>query len=326
VSPFPKCWRDKSWTQVKSSLVDASEGEKKKRAELADAHSALNLGIVFSTVYLAILAIICVRFDIFPGPEFLVICFLIYTAYGRWTRRFVRDWFPFITLILTFEAMRTVADNLSSVVHIGELVSAEREIFGGIPTLVLQQLCRTSILDYLGAFFYSLHFILPIAFAFVLWKFCPREYWKFVCAFLVCSYSALVTAALYPTAPPWDAGLGVVRILLQVDRQIGVPFYRTIFDFFEANPYAAFPSLHSAYPWLVSLYSFKIKRAKALPILAIPVGVWFSAVYLGEHYVVDVIGGIAYATCAFFVTEKLFSRFSMSGAVKRLRGITSTLR
>lgn len=306
-------------------MVDASEERNKKQAALAGADSTFNLGIVFSTIYLVILVIICVRFDIFPGPEFLIICFLIYAAYGKWTRRFVKDWFPFLTLILTFEAMRTVSDQFSSVVHISELVNAERAIFGTLPSLVLQHLYRSPFLDYLCAFFYSLHFIIPIVFAFVLWKFCPREYWKYVGAFLLCSYAALITSALYPTAPPYDAGVGVVRILLQVDHQIGVPFYRTLFDFFEANPYAAFPSLHSAYPWLVSLYSFKIKRAKALPVLVLPVGIWFSAVYLGEHYVIDVIGGIAYATCAYLATEKLFSKVSLSNLVKRLRGNVSSL-
>jgi membrane-associated phospholipid phosphatase len=29
--------------------------------------------------------------------------------------------------------------------------------------------------------------------------------------------------------------------------------------------------------------------------------VWFSAIYLGEHYVIDVIGGIAYATIAYII-------------------------
>jgi membrane-associated phospholipid phosphatase len=57
----------------------------------------------------------------------------------------------------------------------------------------------------------------------------------------------------------------------------------------------------------------------------LPVGIWFSAVYLGEHYVIDVIGGIAYATCAYLATEKLFSKVSLSNLVKRLRGNVSSL-
>jgi membrane-associated phospholipid phosphatase len=63
------------------------------------------------------------------------------------------------------------------------------------------------------------------------------------------------------------------------------------------------------YPWLIFLYALKIKRTKALPVLSFPVGVWFSAVYLGEHYVVDLIGGVIYGTCAFFLAEKLIPLF-----------------
>ncbi|MEM2518142.1 MAG: phosphatase PAP2 family protein, partial [Candidatus Bathyarchaeia archaeon] len=59
-----------------------------------------------------------------------------------------------------------------------------------------------------------------------------------------------------------------------------------------------FPSLHSAIPWLITLSAFKAWKKKALPILIFPVMVWFSAVYLGEHYVIDVAGGIFYATLA----------------------------
>jgi len=113
-----------------------------------------------------------------------------------------------------------------------------------------------------------------------------------------------VTFLVYPVAPPWY-GIDATRILFQVDNSLGIPFYRTIFDFVQSNPFAAFPSLHSTYPWLISLFALKIGRKKALPILVFPVGVWFSAVYLGEHYVIDVIGGIVYATCAFLFVESV---------------------
>ena len=38
--------------------------------------------------------------------------------------------------------------------------------------------------DYMGAFFYSLHFFAPTVFAFILWKISPKNYWKYK----YCSY------------------------------------------------------------------------------------------------------------------------------------------
>jgi membrane-associated phospholipid phosphatase len=181
-------------------------------------------------------------------------------------------------------------------------MNADLRLFGSIPTLVLQQYFRSPFLDYMGAFFYSLHFVLPVTFAFVLWKFYPKNYGGYTLTLVVGTYAALITFLFYPVAPPWS-GVNAVRILFQLDQHLGVPFYRTIFDFVQSNPFAAFPSLHAMYPWLISLYAFKIVRVKALPVLVLPFGVWFSAVYLGEHYVVDVIGGVVYGTLAFLFVE-----------------------
>jgi membrane-associated phospholipid phosphatase len=157
----------------------------------------------------------------------------------------------------------------------------------------------------MGAFFYSLHFIAPTLFAFILWKYSPQNFRKYTAAFAIGTYSALVTFLVYPAAPPWQYVTGVQRILFSVDNRIGIPFYRTIFDFVSSDPLAAFPSLHAMFPTVVLLYSLKIKKLHALPVLIYPVGVWFSAVYLGEHYVVDILGGILYAVLAFILVEKV---------------------
>jgi membrane-associated phospholipid phosphatase len=309
-------------------MANVSQEKKTDQTSEKDARSASKLGIVFCAIYLAVLSVLCVRFSVIPGPEFFVAFFLIYAANAKWTRRFVKDWIPFIVLFLSFEAMHEIPFNTLGVVHVNQLASVELQIFGTIPTLVLQQFCRSSFLDYLGAFFYSLHFIIPTVFALELWRYTPTNYGKYVGAPLVCSYSALITALLYPTAPTWyqfyaPGPTHVIRILSQVNNEIGIPVYRTIFGLIESNPFAAFPSLHAAYPWLVSLYAIKIKRIKALPILVLPVGVWFSAVYLGEHYVIDIIGGVAFSTCAFFLAEELIPRLSWSRVMSRLRGVAS---
>lgn len=257
------------------------------------------------------MCVFCLVYKILPGPEFIALCFFIYAAYNKTTRRFIGDWGPFVFIFLSFEAMYGIVGGLPKLVHVQEPIMADLRLFGSIPTLVLQQLVRSPFLDYLGAFFYSLHFVAPTVFAFVLWKYSPKNFRKYTLALAIGTYSALVTFLVYPVAPPWYGvnqvyGAGTVtRILFQVDSNVGIPFFRTIFDYISADPFAAFPSLHAMYPWLISLFALKIKKTRALPILVFPAGVWFSAVYLGEHYVIDIIGGIIYATCAFLLVEKL---------------------
>jgi membrane-associated phospholipid phosphatase len=263
------------------------------------------LSVILPCTYLAVLAIFCIWYNVMPGPEFLVLCFFIYAAYNKWSRKFVKDWIPFLILFMSYQAMYGLVGTVAGIVHVSEPINAELQLFGSIPTVTLQQFYRSPILDYMGAVFYSIHFFAPTIFAFYIWRIKPNDYWKYTGALAILTYSALITFLVYPVAPPWYGVNGVTKVLFDVDTSIGAPIYHTIYDFIEPNKFAAFPSLHSAFPMLITLFAFKIEKLKALPILIFPFGVWFSAVYLGEHYVVDVLGGIAYATLAFLAAEKL---------------------
>jgi membrane-associated phospholipid phosphatase len=294
--------------------MNDNQGQPKSSAKL-DYRSSNILGILLPAVYVSVLIVLCFIYKVWPTPELIVLCFFIYAAYNKRTHRFVRDWVLFVSVILSYEAMNAVVGSLSKDVHVEQPINADLQIFGAIPTLVLQQSFRTPFLDFLAAFFYSLHFIAPVAFAFILWKYSPRNFQRYVTAFAIGTYAALFTFLAYPVAPPWWGlnpqfnrlwkGPVAQRILMSVDNSMGSPFYKTIFDYVSSNKFAAFPSLHAMYPWIISLYALKIKKARALPILVFPAGVWFSAVYLGEHYGIDIIGGAIYGTCAFLLAEKL---------------------
>lgn len=287
-------------------LTDVAQSKKEKifKRLRIDDHFLFNSGRSFPIVYSVALCIFCIVYRVYPAPDFLVLCLFVYAAYIKRVQRFIKDWVPFIALFLAYDAMRGIANNITGIVHVTELISAELHVFGMIPTLVLQQFYRNPVLDWTGGFFYALHFIVPMMFGFILWNRSPENYRKYVFALLLCSYSALITFLVYPSAPPWF-GVNAERILFHLDGVVGVPFYATIYAFFEPNPFAALPSLHAAYPWLISLFAIKIKRIKALPVLIFSFGVWFSAVYMGEHYVIDLVAGVAYATVAFFLVEKL---------------------
>ena len=299
-------------------MGDATQREKAKvdKGLRINDSFLFDLARKFPIIYSVALIIFCLAYKVFPAPDFLALCLFIYAAHMKRAHRFIKDWFPFIALFLAYDTMRGIADNITGIVHVTELINAELYLFGTIPTKALQQSYRTPILDWTGAIFYSLHFIVPFVFGFILWNRSPKNYRKYTVALLITSYSALITFLAYPSAPPWF-GINAERILFQMDGVMGVPLYATIYAFIEPNPFAAIPSLHASYPWVVSLYAIKIKRIKALPILIFPLGVWFSAVYLGEHYIIDLLAGVAYSTVAYFLAEKLTARNSFSRSLHK---------
>jgi hypothetical protein len=292
-------------------MVKKEEGKKFKLDLNFDYRSTRFFTVLFPALYLIAVSIFCLEYKIIPGPEFIVLGILIYAGYNQRTWRVLKDWLPFITVFISYEIMYSFVGIISQYNLHGGPYNFDLEMFGQIPSLFLQQTWRMPFLDYMGAFFYSIYFFVPTIFAYILWRESPKNYWKYTVAFGVCTYGALMTFLFYPVAPPWIEVSNVTRILTgSVDVNLGVPVYKTLFDFLSPNLYAAFPSMHSALPWLVFLFAFKIWRWKALPVLSLPVGTWFSAVYLGEHYVVDVLGGIAYATVAFVAVEKILPLLS----------------
>ncbi|MDR1991993.1 MAG: phosphatase PAP2 family protein [Nitrososphaerota archaeon] len=300
---------------------EQKEKKKEDKKKLTfDYRSSRFFALLFPVTYLLAIGIFCLQYHIIPGPEFLVLAFLIYAAYNKTTWRFLKDWLPFITVFISYQIMYGIVGTVSqNNLHAGPY-NLEMGIFGGqLPCILLQEAIRLPVLDYVGAFFYSLHFFAPTIFAYILWKASPPNYWKYTVAFGLCTYGALITFLFYPVAPPWiEVSSGVSRILTDsVDVSLGIPVYKTLFDFLSSNLYAAFPSMHSALPFLISLFAIKIWKKKALPILIFPFGVWFSAVYLGEHYVVDVLGGIAYALLAFIVVERVLPLLSTRSGIIR---------
>jgi len=55
---------------------------------------------------------------------------------------------------------------------------------------------------------------------------------------------------------------------------------------------------------LFSYFTIKLKRTYALVSIPIMVGVLFPTIYLGQHYIIDLVAGVAVAaTCVLIVTR-----------------------
>ena len=237
-------------------------------------------------------------------------------------RLFIRDWVPFIGLFLAYELMRGYADDINRVIHSADILGLERALFGGaLPTQVLQQALHPAsgldVLAMVGTVFYFLHFPLPIAVAFLLWVRRRRAYYDYVAALILLSMAGFATYLFLPVAPPWwaaqhglingpDGMPAITYLKAQGFNDLAHLFgfegrYLYSYTVYEINPnaVAAFPSLHAGYPFLAFLFARRAFGKPGWLMLAYAACVWLAVVYLADHYVVDVIGGIVYATAAY---------------------------
>jgi hypothetical protein len=273
--------------------------------------------------YIVLLSALMLARGVSITPDVLLIALgLAAVIVGR-GRLFLRDWIPFIGLFFAYELMRGYADNFGASIHVADVIAAERLIsFGQLPTQVLQGWLHPAsgvdLLAVAGTVFYFLHFPQPLAVGFFLWLRHRRVYYDFVAALIVLSMAGFATYLLLPVAPPWWAqehgylptANGVPAILHLKDQGFETMARALGFDgryiysyaIYDINPneVAAFPSLHAAYPFLAFLFARRTFGRIGWSMLVYSVGVWFSIVYLGEHYVVDILGGLAYAGVAYW--------------------------
>ncbi|HEY3072574.1 MAG TPA: phosphatase PAP2 family protein [Candidatus Limnocylindrales bacterium] len=272
--------------------------------------------------YTLLLSALMIARGVSITPDVLLVAFgLAAVLLGR-GRLFLRDWIPFIGLFFAYELMRGYADNFGASVHVTDVLAVERALFlGHLPTQVLQDAFHPATgndpLAMVATIFYFLHFPLPIAVGFFLWFRRRRAFYDYVAALIVLSMAGFVTYLVLPVAPPWWAakegfipGPGGPAIAYLKDqgfselaRLFGFEghylYSYTVYDI-NPNQVAAFPSLHAGYPFLAFLFARRTFGRVGWLMVAYSVCVWFSIVYLADHYVVDILAGLAYASIAYW--------------------------
>ena len=104
---------------------------------------------------------------------------------------------------------------------------------------------------------------------------------------------------LVPTAPPWWAGENghtrepVRRIMVEVGEPMWGRAWDRMYDSLGGNPWAAMPSLHFATSLLAAILLAETGRAPGAIGWAYALKLGFALVYLGEHYVIDLLVGTA---------------------------------
>jgi membrane-associated phospholipid phosphatase len=212
---------------------------------------------------------------------------------SRWPFLRVLAWIPGVLVMsLPYIAVRGFADDTG--IPSSELALRVDRLFGGGVTLserLQDWLFRgeLSSLDWFWLYVHASWFVLPsVITGYVVIRHWPL-FGSLVTARIGVLYLGLIGFLLLPTAPPWMES-DVTRLL---DLQAG-----SVLDV-DTNPLAAMPSLHVALPAAVALWARAIGwRGWAWVYGVQSVLTAFGVVYLGEHYLLDVVAGLVVALIA----------------------------
>jgi membrane-associated phospholipid phosphatase len=214
-------------------------------------------------------------------------------------------WFGFYFSYLAVRHL-TDRDPGKAVVNGLRVISLERRVTHHMFELTAQRVADSShLLLTISAWTYwnSEFTVMGLA---LLWVYLRRHegFGRFRNTILLANLIGLIGFWLMPTAPPWMfpdkgfvAGVNHSSALLQ---SLG-------------NSYAAMPSLHAADALIVGWFLVATSRtlwAKSLWALW-PLWVWFCVVATANHYLLDVLAGIAVAVAALLATSyvpRLFER------------------
>ena len=246
--------------------------------------------------------------------QFLILGLFAITFIGR-VRTFFKDWLPFVLFFLGYELLRGLISYVGKNANILPMINIDKDIFGFVPTIKLQSLLFNPVhlmwYDYLATLLYLCHLVVPLVAGYYFWSKDRVFFRKFAFAFFILSYAAFVTYIIFPAAPPWIAGslgyippvFGIVGVVTSRFLQTGA-FFPLIYSFAGGNSFAAMPSLHAAFPLIVFFFLFKWSKKAGIAFIPYVLGVWFSVIYLGEHYFIDVVMGALYTFVVFVVLDK----------------------
>ena len=263
--------------------------------------------VVALLAVLILILILSKRFFFVPKILIILLVILAVTALGK-VKIFLRDWFVFIGFIYLFDSFRgsiyIATCRLGLPVHTLYVIRIEQFLFGGVPSLMLQDLFlrshSTSGFGWFEKFItvaHGSHFVAFLMVGFIIWLYRPRFFRFFKVSFYLTIFLGLLGYFAVPTVPPWMAST-VFGLLPRIIRFNAIIYNLAIPDIssgFDTNPVAAMPSLHAAFPFLCALVLWRVYRSKAWPFYLYAFLMQFAIIYTGDHYVTDVLAGFVLA-------------------------------
>jgi membrane-associated phospholipid phosphatase len=281
----------------------------------------------------ALVAIATLTNRSYLGWGLFVVFGILFVPVSR-ARSFVLSFVPYGAVWFVFTALRSLADEtlLARTVNL-RAANFERFLFDGqLPTVTLQQRFfdpgNLHWWDYALTGVHWSYFFVPHIVAIHLWHRHPAIFKHFLASMTLLLAVGLGIYFLIPSNPPWLAGEQfnspaaptVLRVMHAVGEQLGGGVYQASYRVIgESNPIAAMPSIHMAITFLLVFPARRLGRRWGLLAWAYSTAMGLALVYLGEHYVIDVVVGMAVAAYGWYTAGAWRRRLRLISEHQRQR-------
>lgn len=250
----------------------------------------------------------------FLGWGLLFILGVLVVPVGR-TRAFLIGFIPYAGVWFLFTLGRSAADETIFARTVNLYVpDFERQLFNDrLPTVRLQDRFFTpghpGALDYVMTGIHWSYFVIPHVFAIIIWYKRPELFLRFFSAMTLMLGIGLAIYFLIPTNPPWLApepinspsAAVVYRVMESVGKELGGGIYEASYAVIgESNPRAAMPSMHLAFTALLIFPAFAFGKRWGYLFTIYTALMGFALVYMGEHYVTDLVVGFMCAAYGWY--------------------------
>jgi len=236
-------------------------------------------------------------------------------------RRFLMDWLPILVIAAGYDTVRAQAPDLITRAIVRPQLRFDEDLFGGTaPTVQLQrwfdvQPDRVHWWDYVAWMAYLSHFVVTFAVAAFLYRANRARFKRLATLILTVSVAGFITYFIIPAVPPWLASRQgalppTTRVVHDIWSNLDLPTVAKVFngDSRVANPVAALPSLHAAWPFMLLLFLWPVLRRGRWLLVGYNAVMVFVLVYGAEHYVSDILLGWLYATVVFVAWSRYWAR------------------
>jgi membrane-associated phospholipid phosphatase len=260
--------------------------------------------------------LLVLRPAISPVPYISLVAVLGFCTWQWLPRTDFRTFCVYILGFSLFNGLRTVADETGIAWQFSYVIIADELLFfGAVPTVRLQdhlyEAGRMTVLEWacvgVYASYFTAHFILGA----IIWM-KKRELLSTYVTVVVFTLSlGLTVYFLVPTAPPWLAANAgdlpdVARISALANSEVWADAYERGSYVAGANDVGAMPSLHTALTAVVAMACWRMNRVLGILGWFYVGAMGFSLMYLGEHYLIDVLAGVAVAALTWrLVTRRI---------------------